>query len=118
DRERFVILAAVDKSVMKEASEEVAGTLEEYGYDLSDGYEVLVSGERRDALKGKFRDEKENYQISVKWDELSIRIGGQEMLYSEDDINFVVYDLNHLTVVDRVTFSAKNGSVTAHGDIY
>ena len=118
DRERFVILSAVDKSVMKEASEEVAGTLEEYGYDLSDGYEVLVSGERRDALKGKFRDEKENYQISVKWDELSIRIGGQEMLYSEDDINFVVYDLNHLTVVDRVTFSAKNGSVTAHGDIY
>ena len=118
DRDRFVILAAVDKSVMKEASEEVAGTLEEYGYDLSDGYEVLVSGERRDALKGKFRDEKENYQISVKWDELSIRIGGEEMLYSEDDINFVVYDLNHLTVVDRVTFSAKNGSVTAHGDIY
>ena len=31
------------------------------------------------------------------------------MLSSEDDINFVVYDLNHLTVVDRVTFSAKNG---------
>ncbi|MBQ1922434.1 MAG: hypothetical protein II189_01280, partial [Lachnospiraceae bacterium] len=63
-------------------------------------------------------DEKENYQITVKWDELSILIGGEEMLSSEDDINCVVYDLNHLTVVDRVSFSAKDGSVTAHESIY
>jgi hypothetical protein len=113
-----VVLSAVDKTVIKEASEEVRKALEEYGYDLSDGYEVIVSGERKDAKKGKFRDEKENYQITVEWDEKSILIGGEEMLTSGKDINFVVYDLNHLAVVDRVGFSAEDGAVTVHESIY
>ena len=113
-----MVLAAVGTKDMEEASDQVRQTLEQAGYDLSDGYEVIVSGSRRQKPSGKFRDEKEDYQITVSGRDASILIGGEEKKASEEGISFVVYDLNHLAVVERVSFSTKDGSVAARESIY
>ena len=118
EKDRYVILAAVGTKDLEEASEEVRGTLEAHGYDLSDGYEVLISGKKKEESSGKFRDEKENYQITVSGREKSILIGDAEKTASEEGIDFVVYDLNHLAVVERVSFSTEDGSVTERASIY
>lgn len=118
ERDRFVVLAAAGTKDMEEASDQVRQTLEQAGYDLSDGYEVIVSGSRRQKPSGKFRDEKEDYQITVSGRDASILIGGEEKKASEEGISFVVYDLNHLAVVERVSFSTKDGSVAARESIY
>lgn len=118
DKDRYILLAAAGKDDMKEASPQVLRTLEEYGFDLSDGYEVRLEKGAPGKKSGKFREDKVPYKVSVSGDEAFISVDGEEKRVSGDGINFVVYDLTHQSVVERVVFDLSDGRAAGRELLY
>ncbi len=118
ERDRFVILAAAGKKEIEEAAPEILQVLDQYGYDLSDGFEVRLEGGDQGDLTGRFWEERISYQISPEAWEASILLDGEEKRALEDGVNFVVYDLHHQSVVERAAFSLTDGSALERIRLY